>query len=744
MMIKRHLVYVFALLMGLGTALGDMAGAATAPEKAPLKGGEVSYYGFEGNLRKIPVPDVLQAVKDAKFGQPPFLKVLDAGPDCGIRSSVGGVLQRGNDQVQVFKLQFESEDLATASINLKKTRLKTQGSILQGEDPQNCRNCDFGLFFDKTQWSGYRRDRDVVALIKGKVSQEEIFHLMTEVLPLEQPVAATASGPIKIGLMATFQGRLEMPALALRDGALMALGEAAGMEEMKGRSFELVVANDYGDPQKAAKEARRLIEEEGVKAILGPVDSDCALAVVPVVTEARVPMITLAGHPALTRPINKYVFRGAMSDDTEGKLIADYATIMMGGGEIAIFYEDSSYGKAGMEVVRKRLRRVGREPVAVESYPSGGIDFSAQMARFKETGVKTIIVYGTLLDAQAVMQWIRMEGPEDAKVIASSGWASAQFLPIVPKGLDGVVVAGYTHLIPDSLIYLGPGRIVLSPIASGHYQTVTADPDADLFPVWAAFYKAFRSTYGRKPDISSGYGYSNILCILEALQRVNFDGTKLAESLENTENFQTVFHHLLSYHDEDHDGLRFINFSRYRDQHVEMATRDKSLDATKLRDRAIKVEAAGYRGGLFSLPVNSAAYFVIHMHYGYPRFMKESRAMGLYGGFRAEFNFYGMKYAYSGTLKKGKDQIIMVKMSFRSPDRTIAILDLEATKDKLAGRTKIETRPEEMRNEIEGVSYAEGLWSAYIRDGSKIVFAKGEVPLEDLKAAIKAALKANL
>ena len=741
---KRQLVHVLLLVSCLIMALGAVTGAAADPEKAPLKGGEVSLYGFEGNLREIPVPDALQAIKDAKFGYPPFLKVLDAGPDCGFHSSVGGVLRRGNDQVQVFKLQFESEDLASASINLKKTRLKTPtASLARAEDPRNCRNGDFGLYFDETYWSGYRRDKDVVALIKGNVSQEEIFHLMTEILPFEQPAAA-ASGPIKIGLMATFKGRLEMPALDLRDGALMALRDAAGMEEMKGRSFELVVANDHGDPQIAAREARRLIEEEGVSAILGPVDSGCALAVVPVVTQAKVPMITLAGYPALTRPINKYVFRGAMSDDTQGKLIADYTTIMMGGHDIGIFYEDSPYGEAGMEAVRKRLRRVGRDPVAVESYPSGGIDFSAQMARFKDAGVKTIIVYGTLVDAQTVMQWIRMEGPEDAKVIASSGWASTQLLPTVPKGLDGVVVAGYTHLVPDSLIYLGPGRIVLSPIASGHYQTVTADPDADLFPLWAAFYKAFRSEYGRKPDISAGYGYSNILCILEALRRVNFDGARLAESLEDTENFQTVFHHLLNYHDEDHDGLRFINFSRYRDQHVEMATRDKSLDAAKLRGDGIRVEAAGYQGRLFSLPVNSAAYFVIHMHYGYPRFMKESRAMGLYGGFRAEYNFYGMKYAYSGTVKKGNDQIIMVKMSFRSPDRTRAILDLEATKEKLAGRTKIETRPEEMRNDTEGVSYAEGLWSAYRREGSKIVFAKGEVPLEDVQAVIRAALKASL
>jgi hypothetical protein len=82
----------------------------------------------------------------------------------------------------------------------------------------------------------------------------------------------------------------------------------------------------------------------------------------------------------------------------------------------------------------------------------------------------------------------------------------------------------------------------------------------------------------------------------------------------------------------------------------------------------------------------------------------------------------------------------MVKMSFRSPDRALATLDLEATKEALGDKTKMEKRPEEMRNSEAGISFADGLWSAYERKGATIIFAKGEVPLEDLKAALEAAL----
>ncbi|TET84073.1 MAG: amino acid ABC transporter substrate-binding protein, partial [Desulfobacteraceae bacterium] len=494
------------------------------------------------------------------------------------------------------------------------------------------------------------------------------FSSQCSVIVASDVTAAAAPKPIKIGLIGTFSGLLGMQGIDMRDGALLALDEACQIKEMGSQSFELIMANDRGDPQEAIKETKRLIEKEKVSAIVGPVNSTCALALVPVVTKARIPMITLATQPELTQPLHRYVFRGTMSDDVLGKLIADYTTIILAGRRIALFYEASPYGKAGMEVVRQRLRRVGREPVATESYLSGEIDFSAQMARIKQAGAKTIIVYGTMVDAQTVMQWIRTSGL-DAKVIASSGWASTHLLPTVPKGLDGVVAAGYTHLVPDSLIYLGAARIVLSPIASGHYQTVTGDLDTVQFPAWSPFYKAFREEYGRKPDLIAGSAYSNMMCLLKAMKGVEFDPTRIVQGLEATENFQTVFNHFINYHDENHDGMRYTNFSVYRDGRVEMATRDKSLDATKMPEKGLPMEVAGYRGELSELPPNTAAYFVIHMGFGYPSFMRQIKEMGLYGGFRSDYGFHGMKYTYSGTLWKGKDKIVVVKMAFRSPER---------------------------------------------------------------------------
>ncbi|MDH7500530.1 MAG: ABC transporter substrate-binding protein, partial [candidate division NC10 bacterium] len=364
-------------------------------------------------------------------------------------------------------------------------------------------------------------------------------------------------------------------------------------------------------------------------------------------------------------------------------------------------------------------------------------DLSLQMEQLKQAGVKIVMVYGTMVDAQNIMQWIIGSGL-GARVVASSGWESYHLLATVPQGLDGVIVAGYAHLLPDQIIYLGPPRIVLSPVAHGHYQIVTGAIDADQFPAWASFYQAFRSKYRRNPDMIAGYAYSNMQCLLEAMERVGFDPERTVEGLEATENFPTVFEHFINYHDENHDGMRYINFSTYREGKVYLAAKDKSLDTTKMKEGGIPLEVGGYKGQIFQMPPNAAAFFVLHMGYGYPLFMKEIREMGLYGGFRSDFEFHGMKYSYSGTLSKGNDKIMVVKMVFRSPERAIATLDLEASKADLAGKTEVETRPEEMRNTEMGISYAGGEWSAYRRKGSSLIFAKGYVPLEDLKAVLDA------
>jgi len=127
---------------------------------------KLSISGFGGTLKQIEVSAAISEIKKLKIGQPPFLKDLDTIEAYGINSCSGGVLQKRNEEVWVFKLTFQSEEQAISSLNLKKERQKghaTHGTLAP-EDETNVRNHDFGLFFDGSNWSGYRRNGGVLAL----------------------------------------------------------------------------------------------------------------------------------------------------------------------------------------------------------------------------------------------------------------------------------------------------------------------------------------------------------------------------------------------------------------------------------------------------------------------------------------------------------------------------------------------------------------------------------------------------
>jgi hypothetical protein len=137
--------------------------------------------GYVGTLQETEVPAAIQAIKDLRIGDPPILKEQDPPAEYGINSCESGVLQKGEVRVHVFKLHFQSEDQATSAINMKCKPSKSRGPLMV-EDPTNCRNPYFGLFFDGTDWSGYRREKKTLVLLKAPVSQEDFYRFMEKVI----------------------------------------------------------------------------------------------------------------------------------------------------------------------------------------------------------------------------------------------------------------------------------------------------------------------------------------------------------------------------------------------------------------------------------------------------------------------------------------------------------------------------------------------------------------------------------
>ena len=139
---------------------------------------------------------------------------------------------------------------------------------------------------------------------------------------------AAPAEPLKLGLLTYISAGSAQNAQDRQRGfhlAVTHLNQAGGVF---GRPVETAVGDTALDPDTATAEARRLIEDEGVHALVGPSTSANALPVAErVAGPARVPLISpSATSPRLTDAADDdFFFRAALSDLAQGPVLARIA-----------------------------------------------------------------------------------------------------------------------------------------------------------------------------------------------------------------------------------------------------------------------------------------------------------------------------------------------------------------------------------------------------------------------------------
>ena len=160
------------------------------------------------------------------------------------------------------------------------------------------------------------------------------------------PWKPETSDPMRIGLLLNFTGFPEASADRKRafDLAILHINRGGGV---LGRPVESITADATSDPLVAVEEARRLVEVEGVHAIVGPNTSSAALPVAETVSgPAGIPTISpSATSPQLTKVADDgYFFRTALSDTAQGPVLARVAR-ERGFDNVGLIYHDDAYGR---------------------------------------------------------------------------------------------------------------------------------------------------------------------------------------------------------------------------------------------------------------------------------------------------------------------------------------------------------------------------------------------------------------
>ena len=160
--------------------------------------------------------------------------------------------------------------------------------------------------------------------------------------------------PLRLGLLLNLTEGAPGRAVERRQAVELAIRHVNDAGGIFGQPVQLVLGNSTLDPEQAVAEARRMVEESGVHAIVGPTSSANALAVAEQVSGPNgIPTISpSATSPSLTN-VNDgdFFFRTALADGAQGPVLARVA-VERGFDNVGVLYRNDAYGIGLFEAFR--------------------------------------------------------------------------------------------------------------------------------------------------------------------------------------------------------------------------------------------------------------------------------------------------------------------------------------------------------------------------------------------------------
>jgi branched-chain amino acid transport system substrate-binding protein len=369
------------------------------------------------------------------------------------------------------------------------------------------------------------------------VSRRTALGMLAAGAAIALSASAQAQQPIKIGSFlavtgpASFLGDPEAKTLRLY---VDQINKAGGVN---GRKLEVVIYDSAGDAKQAATFARRLIEEDKVDIIVGGSTTGETMAVVPLVEEAQIPFISLAGASVIVEPVKKWVFKMPHSDrmavekayeDMKKRNLTNVAVIGGSGGF------DQSCRKEAAAMAPK----YGMKVVADETYAATDSDMSPQLTKIKNApGVQAIFGCGFGAPTSITARNWKQLGMTNIPFYFNHGVGSQQFIDGAGGGAEGVRVPVAALLVAE--------------------QLSASDPQKKVALDYIAAYKA---AYNQPISTFGGHAYDGFHIAIAAMTRAGgADKAKVRDEIEKTKGFVGA-DGIYNITAQDHMGLTLESF----------------------------------------------------------------------------------------------------------------------------------------------------------------------------------------
>ena len=363
---------------------------------------------------------------------------------------------------------------------------------------------------------------------------------------------------IRLGSSLALSGHASFLGTQTLHGALCyvrAVNEAGGVH---GRKITVVDYDDGYDPPRCLENTQRLIAEDQVFALFCYVGTPTSVKIMPLVQEARIPLVGLfTGAQILRNPFQRYIINIRASYYEETGAVVKELVESLALRKFAVFYQYDDYGFDGLTGTQIALKQFGLTPVATGSYRRGSLEVEDALARIIASKAEVVIMIGTYEPCAKFIRLAKSRGYQPIFHCVSFVGADELVKKLGTAG-EGVII---TQVVPP------PTETLLLPAAEEYTRLM-----ARFFP-------------DDEPNFVGFESYLNAKVMVEGLRRAGRDlkREKFIDALESIENFSLGIGNPLNFSSQDHQGLDKVYFTQVHEGKLVLVTRAAAMEVERAK-----------------------------------------------------------------------------------------------------------------------------------------------------------------
>ena len=312
---------------------------------------------------------------------------------------------------------------------------------------------------------------------------------LAAVMLLSALPCTAAVAQVKIGLLVSATGPTSAIGIPQKNTAALLptrIGDA---------TVEYILLEDGGDTTRAVQNAKKLIGENNVDALIGPSTTPNAFAILDLVAEAKVPLLATVGTQSVVEPIDakkRWVFKTTQNDDLIAAALVKHM-VKNGVKTIGFIGFNDPYGENWYKVFSALAEKSGIGIVASERYARADQSVTGQALKLiaaKPDAVLIAAVGGPAVLPQATLYDLGYKG----RVYQTHAVATDDFIRLGKEKVEGTILAAGSMLVIDDI----------------------ADTDP-IKKVALVYIGAYEKQYGQKPATFGANTYDSGLLLQRAI-----------------------------------------------------------------------------------------------------------------------------------------------------------------------------------------------------------------------------------